>query len=74
MNCGKKILDMLILVIYLPPAMLFLMLSKKSRYANLVLYTILFIPRYAIVNCAEKNLDTLILVMLALYHLFGCFL
>ena len=29
MNCGKKIPDMLILVIFLPPAMLFLILLKK---------------------------------------------
>ena len=29
MNCGKKIPDTLILVIYLPPAMLFLILLNK---------------------------------------------
>ena len=29
MNCVKKIPDMLILVIFLPPAMLFLILLKK---------------------------------------------
>ena len=51
MNCGKKIPDMLILVIYLPPALLFLIFQQNSRYANI---SIVFTPSYAIVNCVKK--------------------
>ena len=52
MNCGKKFPDMLILVIVLPPAMLFLiLLKKKSRDAN---FSALFTPNYAIVDFAKK--------------------
>ena len=48
MNCGKKFPDMLILVIYLTPAMLFFNFVKKiSRYAN---FSDVFTPCYAIVN------------------------
>ena len=52
MNCGKKFPDMLILVIYLPPAMLFSnFLKKNSRHAN---FSAVFTPSYAIVNCVKK--------------------
>ena len=47
----KKIPDMLILVIYLPPAMLLLISSKDSRYAN---FSAIFTPSYAIVSCVKK--------------------
>ena len=61
MNCGKKIPDTLILVIYLPPAMLFLIfLSKNSRYAN---FSDLSTPSYAIFDFVKKIPDMLILVL-----------
>ena len=61
MNCGKKIPDMLILVIYLPPAMLFLIFfcQKNSRYAN---FSDLSTPSYATFDFVKKIPDMLILV------------
>jgi hypothetical protein len=41
MNCGKKIPDMLILVIYLPPAMLFFNFVKKNPD---MLILVLYLP------------------------------
>ena len=43
----QKIPDMLILVIYLPPAILFLI----GQYAN---FSAVFTPNYAIVSCVKK--------------------
>ena len=53
MNCGKKIPDTLILVIYLPPAMLFLIFfQKNSRYAN---FSDLSTPSYAIFDRSKNS-------------------
>ena len=53
MNCGKKIPDTLILVIYLPPAMLFFwFFSKNSRYAN---FSNLSTPSYAIFDRSKNS-------------------
>ena len=60
MNCGKKIPDTLILVIYLPPAMLFLIFfQKNSRYANLMIY----LPPAMLFLISKKIPDMLILVL-----------
>ena len=53
MNCDKKIPDMLILVIYLLPAMLFFIFQKKIQ-GMLILVLYVFTPSYAIVNCVKK--------------------
>ena len=55
MNCGKKIPDTLILVIYLPPAMLFLISQKIPDMLILVLYLPLTMPLWVV----SKNLDTI---------------
>ena len=53
----RKIPDMLILVIYLPPAMLFLISQKIPDVLILVLYLPLTMPLWVV----SKNLDMLIL-------------
>ena len=56
MNCGKKIPDTLILVIYLPPAMLFFSFFKKiPDMLILVLYLPLTMPLWVV----SKSLDTI---------------
>ena len=55
MNCGKKIPDMLILVIYLPPAMLFLIFFKKIQD---MLISVIYLPpamSYAIFDRSKNS-------------------
>ena len=56
MNCGKKIPDTLLLVIYLPPNMLFISFFKKNpAMLILVLYLPLTMPLWVV----SKHLDTI---------------
>ena len=56
MNCGKKIPDTLILVIYLPPAMLFFSFFKKIPD---MLILVIYLPPSMPLWVVSKNLDTI---------------
>ena len=60
MNCGKKIPDTLILVIYLPPAMLFLIFFKKIPD---MLILVIYLPPAMLFLISQKIPDMLILVL-----------
>ena len=60
MNCGKKIPDTLILVIYLPPAMLFLIFFKKIPD---MLILVIYLPPAMLFLISQKIPDVLILVL-----------
>ena len=60
MNCGKKIPDTLILVIYLPPAMLFFSFFKKIPD---MLILVLYLRLAIFCKLCQKNLEMLILVL-----------
>ena len=46
---------------FLPPVMLFLVMWKKN--SRCAYFSALFIPSYAIMNCVQKILDMLVLVI-----------
>ena len=60
MNCGKKFPDTLILVIYLPPAMLFFSFFKKSPD---MLILVIYLPPAMLFLISQKIPDILILVL-----------
>ena len=60
MNCGKKIPDTLILVIYLPPAMLFFSFFKKIPD---MLILVIYLPPAMLFLISQKIPDMLILVL-----------
>ena len=60
MNCGKKIPDTLILVIYLPPAMLFFSFFKKIPD---MLILVIYLPPAVLFLISQKIPDMLILVL-----------
>ena len=60
MNCGKKIPDTLILVIYLPPAMLFFSFFKKIPD---MLILVIYLPPAMLFLISQKIPDVLILVL-----------
>ena len=61
MNCGKKVPDTLILVIYLPPAMLFLIFFFKKIPDMLIL--VIYLPPAMLFLISQKIPDMLILVL-----------
>ena len=67
MNCGKKIPDTLILVIYLPPAMLFFSFFKKIPD---MLILVIYLPPAMLFLISQKIPDMLILVLYLLVLVF----
>ena len=64
MNCGKKIPDTLILVIYLPPAMLFFSFFKKIPD---ILILVIYLPPAMLFLISQKISDMLILMLYLLF-------